>query len=59
MSIASRLSIHITLTLKQQVQELHKKMSEESRRADNLAFEMKKFQEKFDTLLKEKEVHIH
>ncbi|XP_056619711.1 protein Hook homolog 1 [Triplophysa dalaica] len=42
-------------TYKRQVQELHKKMSEESRRADNLAFEMKKFQEKFDTVLKEKE----
>lgn len=43
--------------MKRQVQELHKKMSEESRRADNLAFEMKKFQEKYDTVLKEKEVH--
>lgn len=42
-------------TYKRQVQELHKKSSEESRRADNLAFEMKKFQEKHDTVLKEKE----
>lgn len=39
-----------------QVQELHKKMSEESRRADNLAFEMKKLEEKHEATLKEKEV---
>lgn len=39
-----------------QVQELHRKLSEESRRADNLAFEMKKFEEKHETVLKEKEV---
>uniref|UniRef100_A0A9J8BE43 Hook microtubule-tethering protein 1 n=1 Tax=Cyprinus carpio carpio TaxID=630221 RepID=A0A9J8BE43_CYPCA len=43
-------------TYKRQGQELHRKLSDESRRADNLAFEMKKFQEKYDTLLKEKEV---
>ncbi|XP_073709121.1 protein Hook homolog 1 [Garra rufa] len=42
-------------TYKRQGQELHKKLSDESRRADNLAFEMKKFQEKYDALLKEKE----
>ncbi|XP_051511254.1 protein Hook homolog 1-like isoform X1 [Myxocyprinus asiaticus] len=42
-------------TYKRQVQELHRKVSEESRRADNLAFEMKKFQEKHDATLKEKE----
>uniref|UniRef100_A0A8C1I089 Hook microtubule-tethering protein 1 n=1 Tax=Cyprinus carpio carpio TaxID=630221 RepID=A0A8C1I089_CYPCA len=42
-------------TYKRQGQELHRKLSDESRRADNLAFEMKKFQEKYDTLLKEKE----
>ena len=39
-----------------QVQELHRKLSEESRRADNLAFEMKKLEEKHETVLKEKEV---
>lgn len=39
-----------------QVQELHSKMSEETRRADNLAFEMKKFEEKHEALTKEKEV---
>ncbi|KAL1022535.1 hypothetical protein UPYG_G00028990 [Umbra pygmaea] len=37
------------------VQELHRKLSEESRRADNLAYEIKKFEEKHDTLMKEKE----
>ncbi|KAM6962900.1 protein Hook homolog 1 [Aplochiton taeniatus] len=42
-------------TYKRQVQELHRKLSEETRRADNLAYEMKKFEEKNDTLLKEKE----
>ncbi|XP_043075236.1 protein Hook homolog 1 [Puntigrus tetrazona] len=42
-------------TYKRQGQELHKKLSDESRRADNLAFEMKKFQEKYDALQKEKE----
>ncbi|XP_030627393.1 protein Hook homolog 1 [Chanos chanos] len=42
-------------TYKRQIQELHKKLSDESRRADNLAFEMKKFEEKYETLLKEKE----
>uniref|UniRef100_A0A8C1LVK8 Hook microtubule-tethering protein 1 n=1 Tax=Cyprinus carpio TaxID=7962 RepID=A0A8C1LVK8_CYPCA len=42
-------------TYKRQGQELHSKLSDESRRADNLAFEMKKFQEKYDALLKEKE----
>lgn len=39
-----------------QVQELHKKLSEETRRADNLAFELKKLEEKHETLTKEKEV---
>ncbi|MBN3281734.1 HOOK1 protein, partial [Polyodon spathula] len=42
-------------TYKRQVHELHKKLSDESRRADNLAFEMKQFEEKYDTLQKEKE----
>ncbi|MCJ8743559.1 hypothetical protein PDJAM_G00095410 [Pangasius djambal] len=42
-------------TYKRQVQELHRKMSEETHRADNLAFEMKKFEEKHEALLKEKE----
>lgn len=39
-----------------QVQELHKKLTEETRRADNLAFEMKKLEEKHETVIKEKEV---
>lgn len=39
-----------------QVQELHKKMTEETRRADNLAFEMRKLEEKHETVIKEKEV---
>uniref|UniRef100_A0A674EWQ4 Hook microtubule-tethering protein 1 n=1 Tax=Salmo trutta TaxID=8032 RepID=A0A674EWQ4_SALTR len=43
-------------TYKRQVQELHRKLSEESRRADNLAYEMKKFEEKYDAVMKEKEV---
>uniref|UniRef100_A0A8C7T5D5 Hook microtubule-tethering protein 1 n=1 Tax=Oncorhynchus mykiss TaxID=8022 RepID=A0A8C7T5D5_ONCMY len=42
-------------TYKRQVQELHRKLSEESRRADNLAYEMKKFEEKYDAVMKEKE----
>ncbi|XP_062858195.1 protein Hook homolog 1 [Trichomycterus rosablanca] len=42
-------------TYKRQVQELHMKLSEETRRADILAFEMKKFEEKHEALLKEKE----
>lgn len=42
-------------TYKRQVQELHKKLSEESRRADNLAFEMKKSEERQEALIKEKE----
>lgn len=42
-----------------QVQELHKKMTEETRRADNLAYEMKKLEEKHETVLKEKEVWEH
>uniref|UniRef100_A0A8C4HIZ3 Hook microtubule-tethering protein 1 n=1 Tax=Dicentrarchus labrax TaxID=13489 RepID=A0A8C4HIZ3_DICLA len=41
---------------KRQVQELHRKLSEETRRADNLAFEMKKLEEKHETVMKEKEV---
>ncbi|KAK5869998.1 hypothetical protein PBY51_024668 [Eleginops maclovinus] len=43
---------------KRQVQELHRKLSEESRRADNLAYEMKKLEEKHKTVLKEKEKTI-
>ncbi|KAK7888829.1 hypothetical protein WMY93_024389 [Mugilogobius chulae] len=42
-------------TYKRQVQELHRKLSEETRRADNLAYEMKKLEEKHDTVIKEKE----
>lgn len=34
-------------------------MSEETRRADNLAFEMKKLEEKHETVMKEKEVRPH
>uniref|UniRef100_A0A8C3TWV8 Hook microtubule tethering protein 1 n=1 Tax=Catharus ustulatus TaxID=91951 RepID=A0A8C3TWV8_CATUS len=42
-------------TYKRQVQELHNKLSEESKRADKLAFEMKRLEEKYETLMKEKE----
>ncbi|XP_029285334.1 protein Hook homolog 1 [Cottoperca gobio] len=42
-------------TYKRQVQDLHRKLSEESRRADNLAYEMKKLEEKHETVIKEKE----
>ncbi|KAM4629228.1 protein Hook homolog 1 isoform 2-T2 [Polymixia lowei] len=42
-------------TYKKQVQELHRKLSEETRRADNLAFEMKKFEEKHETMMRERE----
>ncbi|CAB1331977.1 unnamed protein product [Coregonus sp. 'balchen'] len=42
-------------TYKRQVQELHRKLSEESRRSDNLAYEKKKFEEKHDAVMKEKE----
>ncbi|XP_068599296.1 protein Hook homolog 1 [Brachionichthys hirsutus] len=40
---------------KRQVQELHRKLSQETRRADNLVFEMKKLEEKHETAIKEKE----
>ncbi|OCT84856.1 protein Hook homolog 1 [Xenopus laevis] len=40
---------------KRQVQELHNKLSLESKRADTLAYEMKSVKEKQETLLKEKE----
>ncbi|XP_056132432.1 protein Hook homolog 1 [Lampris incognitus] len=42
-------------TYKRQVQELHRKLSEETRRADNLAFEMKNFEEKNEAMMKERE----
>uniref|UniRef100_A0A803XPK3 Hook microtubule tethering protein 1 n=1 Tax=Meleagris gallopavo TaxID=9103 RepID=A0A803XPK3_MELGA len=42
-------------TYKRQVQELHNKLSEESKRADKLAFEMKRLEEKHEALVKEKE----
>ncbi|XP_038650272.1 protein Hook homolog 1 isoform X2 [Scyliorhinus canicula] len=42
-------------TYKRQVQELHNSLSEEVRRADKLAFELKQIEEKHETLLKEKE----
>ncbi|XP_052337127.1 protein Hook homolog 1-like [Oncorhynchus keta] len=42
-------------TYKRQVQELYRKLSEESRRADNLAYEKKKFEEKHDAVMREKE----
>ncbi|XP_052657095.1 protein Hook homolog 1 isoform X1 [Harpia harpyja] len=42
-------------TYKRQVQELHNKLSEESKRADKLAFEMKRLEEKHEALIKEKE----
>nr|XP_056700097.1 protein Hook homolog 1 [Euleptes europaea] len=42
-------------TYKRQVQELHNKLSEESKRADTQAFELKRLEEKHETLLKERE----
>ncbi|XP_063284103.1 protein Hook homolog 1 [Pelobates fuscus] len=42
-------------TYKRQVQDLHNKLSAESKRADNLAFELKRLEEKQDAVLKEKE----
>uniref|UniRef100_A0A670I2J3 Hook microtubule tethering protein 1 n=1 Tax=Podarcis muralis TaxID=64176 RepID=A0A670I2J3_PODMU len=42
-------------TYKRQVQELHNKLSEESKRADTLAFEQKRLEEKHEALIKEKE----
>lgn len=41
------------------VQDLHTKLSLESKRADTLAFEMKRLEEKHEALLKEKEVIIN
>ncbi|PIO35056.1 hypothetical protein AB205_0127050 [Aquarana catesbeiana] len=43
-------------TYKRQVQDLHTKLSMESKRADTLAFELTKLREKQDALVKEKEV---
>lgn len=48
--------VPLVFCLSLKVQELHKKLSEETRRADNLAFEMKKLEEKHETVMKEKEV---
>ncbi|KAM9797254.1 protein Hook homolog 1 isoform 1-T1 [Syngnathus typhle] len=42
-------------TYKRQVQELHRKLSDETRRADNQAFELKKLEEKHELVTKEKE----
>ncbi|KAM5148970.1 protein Hook homolog 1 [Mantella aurantiaca] len=42
-------------TYKRQVQDLHTKLSMESKRADTLAFELSKLREKQDALMKEKE----
>nr|XP_033771985.1 protein Hook homolog 1 [Geotrypetes seraphini] len=42
-------------TYKRQVHDLHNKLSVESKRADTLAFEMKRLEEKQEALLKEKE----
>lgn len=38
------------------VQELHRKLFEETRRSDTMAFEMKKLEEKQEAVIKEKEV---
>ncbi|XP_035997296.1 protein Hook homolog 1 isoform X2 [Fundulus heteroclitus] len=40
---------------KRQVQDLQNKLSEETRRANNMTFEMRKLEEKHETVLKEKE----
>lgn len=45
-------------SLNKKVQELHNKLSEESKRADKLAFEMKRLEEKYEALIKEKEVSV-
>ncbi|KAH0618560.1 hypothetical protein JD844_017893 [Phrynosoma platyrhinos] len=42
-------------TYKRQVQDLHNKLSEESKRADTLAFELKRLEEKHEAIMKEKE----
>ncbi|XP_038608308.1 protein Hook homolog 1 [Tachyglossus aculeatus] len=42
-------------THKRQIQDLHAKLTGESKRADTLAFEMKRLEEKHEALLKEKE----
>ncbi|KAM8930125.1 protein Hook homolog 1 [Pelodytes ibericus] len=42
-------------TYKRQVQDLHSKLSLESKRADNLAYEMKRLEEKQEAVVKEKE----
>ncbi|XP_029939580.1 protein Hook homolog 1-like [Salarias fasciatus] len=42
-------------TYKRQAGELHKKLSEETRRVDHLVFEMKRLEEKHETIIKEKE----
>uniref|UniRef100_A0AAY4DE86 Calponin-homology (CH) domain-containing protein n=1 Tax=Denticeps clupeoides TaxID=299321 RepID=A0AAY4DE86_9TELE len=47
-----------TMQEQRDVQELHRKLTEESRRADNLAFELKKFEERHEAVLKEREVII-
>ncbi|KAG7269513.1 hypothetical protein CRUP_014755, partial [Coryphaenoides rupestris] len=44
-----------TTYMQNTVQVLHKKLSDETRRADNLAFNMKKCDEKYEALTKEKE----
>ncbi|XP_019752520.1 protein Hook homolog 1 [Hippocampus comes] len=44
-------------TYKRQVQELHRKLSDETRRADTQSFELKKLEEKHELVSKEKE-HI-
>lgn len=49
---AARAQLH---AYKQQVQELHARLTEESRRADRLEFEHKRLQERSDALTKEKE----
>uniref|UniRef100_A0A672GYV7 Hook microtubule-tethering protein 1 n=1 Tax=Salarias fasciatus TaxID=181472 RepID=A0A672GYV7_SALFA len=41
--------------LKTYKRQLHKKLSEETRRADHLVFEMKRLEEKHETIMKEKE----
>uniref|UniRef100_A0A3Q3DLA0 Hook microtubule-tethering protein 1 n=1 Tax=Hippocampus comes TaxID=109280 RepID=A0A3Q3DLA0_HIPCM len=45
-------------TYKRQVQELHRKLSDETRRADTQSFELKKLEEKHELVSKEKEQHI-
>lgn len=48
--------MHFPILFVFEVEELHRKLSEETRRSDTMAFEMKKLEEKHEAVIKEKEV---